>query len=79
LQVRITNNHSDTLHYVQQLFGIGHVHQERHPNLTRKKATYRFSVSNAKGADFLRLIRPYLRIKAEKVDRILGGKINGRR
>ena len=76
--VRITNTHRGVLDFVRGKVGYGSIaieHRRREPH---HKPAFRWIVQNANAVRFLKMVRPYLIIKAKHVDQILAGPISGR-
>ena len=80
--VRITNTDRRCLDFVKENFGSGWVglnsRKETHIVHKAKKDCYKFHLTNKKAVNLLKAIRPFLIIKAEKVDRLLSERHNGR-
>ena len=78
----IYNTDRRCLDYVKECLGIGWVginsrastHKTRH----HKKDCFKWAISNRKCLEFLRLIRPYVKVKCEQIDAVLAGPNSGR-
>ena len=75
---RIANTDRRCLDYVKECYGGGNVFlANRGGKPNRKVDCYSFQVQNANAIDFLKQIQPYLRIKCNVVQLILGQKHTG--
>ncbi len=78
----ISNTDRRCLDYVKECFGHGWVglsdRHETHKAKRAQKDSYKFQVVNRTAVEFLRLIRPLVRVKGEQIDTLLQSKHSGR-
>jgi len=80
---RISNTHRGCLDDVRSFLGFGTVVRNNaklkwKKDGTPQKVCFKYVVANKNGLEFLKAMRPWLRVKAETVDRILAGRVSGR-
>ncbi|MDG6938498.1 MAG: hypothetical protein JRN42_08200 [Nitrososphaerota archaeon] len=72
IRIRLANTHRPTLDAIHERLGFGRIEEYRRPQKSHYKRLFIYAVSNAPDVErFLRLVRPYVSIKAEKADRAL--------
>lgn len=81
-QASISNTDRRCLDYVKQCLEFGWVglndRANTHKTRKHKKDCFKWAVSNAKCLEFLSLIRPYVKVKAEQIDAVLASPNHGR-
>lgn len=68
----IYNTDRRCLDYTKEVLGFGWV------GLNDRRGCFKWQATNAKAIEFLKLIRPYVKIKGEQIDKVLAGPYSGR-
>lgn len=67
LSLTVKMTHKPTIEELKNIFGVGRIHRET-PGKLNKKVSWRWAVSTQEGADILRMILPYLKVKREEAE-----------
>jgi hypothetical protein len=75
IRIQVTNNVIAILEQIQEFTGVGRINvQSRKENNPRHGETYTWSAGTGYALEILRQIRPWLIVKAERADAVLGGR-----